>query len=150
MLARIYTWVYHLTKVAFLRILGIPNGRLDRALKAQQKSSGLPHADQRGKTWASQQDKEGRCWLDHSRAEFRISWVTLNLRQYGVCALLYFHSKCLQKLKKAKAEGCWNLVTQLFFMCTDLSNCALTPIESSRLKIQPLHVYCSPEIANSE
>ena len=35
-------------KVAFLRIHGISNGRLDRALKAQSDEGGSPHNDQRG------------------------------------------------------------------------------------------------------
>ena len=36
-------------KVAFLRIFGISNGRLDRALRAQILNSGSPHNDMRGK-----------------------------------------------------------------------------------------------------
>ena len=35
-------------KVAFLRIHGISNGRLDRALKAQSDEGGSPHNDQQG------------------------------------------------------------------------------------------------------
>ena len=35
-------------KTAFLRIHGLSNGRLDRALQAQAKSGGSPHSDQRG------------------------------------------------------------------------------------------------------
>ena len=36
-------------KVAFLRIHGVSNGRLGRALKAQQDAAGSPHTDRRGK-----------------------------------------------------------------------------------------------------
>ena len=36
-------------KKAFLRIHGISNGRLDRALRAQIKNGGSPHNDQRGR-----------------------------------------------------------------------------------------------------
>ena len=36
-------------KEAFLKIFGISNGRLDRALKAQAAAGGSPHGDQRGR-----------------------------------------------------------------------------------------------------
>ena len=36
-------------KKAFLKIHGISNGRLDRALRAKQLAGGSPHCDQRGK-----------------------------------------------------------------------------------------------------
>ena len=36
-------------KVAFLRIHGMSNGRLSRALKAEEAAGGSPHADQRGR-----------------------------------------------------------------------------------------------------
>lgn len=36
-------------KVAFLSIFAISNGRLERALKAQESSSGVIHQDQRGR-----------------------------------------------------------------------------------------------------
>lgn len=36
-------------KVAFLRIHGVSNGRLGRALKAQQDAAGSPHTNRRGK-----------------------------------------------------------------------------------------------------
>ena len=102
-----------------LGALGISKGRLGSSFKSSTKSSGLPQCWSKGKKQASQQDKQGRYWRHHSGAEFRISWVKLNLRQYGVCALLYLHTKCLQEFKKAKAKGCWNLVAHL-------SLCALT------------------------
>ena len=36
-------------KTAFLRIHAVSNGRLNRALKAQQDAGGSPHQDQRGR-----------------------------------------------------------------------------------------------------
>jgi hypothetical protein len=36
-------------KTAFLSILGISNGRLNRALQAQASNGGLPHTDERGR-----------------------------------------------------------------------------------------------------
>lgn len=55
---RSHTRVYYVSKggisvrvckKAFLRIHGISNGRLDRALRAQIQNNGSPHTDQRGR-----------------------------------------------------------------------------------------------------
>ena len=55
---RSYTRIYYVNngaislrvcKVAFLRIHGVSNGRLGRALTAQLNAAGSPHTDQRGK-----------------------------------------------------------------------------------------------------
>ena len=51
-------------KMAFLRIHGISNGRVDRALQAQMKNKGSPHSDERGRHEPGNKANEGAlCFL---------------------------------------------------------------------------------------
>lgn len=45
-------------KTAFLRIHGVSNGRLDRAIKGQQKQDGVPKQDQRGRHTPANKTRE--------------------------------------------------------------------------------------------